>query len=89
MLWEAELCKGLYGAKAESALSKTQNSCVNNEQTNLQQLHILTSSCEYECEPMLGVPVPRLTMSYGVMLGAICLCRVTKVVMNTVRFGIG
>ena len=38
---------------------------------------------------MLGVPVPRLTMSYGVMLGAICLCRVTKVVMNTVRFGIG
>ena len=40
MLWEAELCKGLYGANTESALSKTQNSCVNNEQTDLQQLHI-------------------------------------------------
>ena len=35
MLWEAEMFEDLYGAKAESDLTKTQNSWVNNEQTNL------------------------------------------------------
>ena len=35
MLWEAEMYENLYGAKAESDLIKTQNSWVNNKQTNL------------------------------------------------------
>ena len=35
MLWEAEVFEDLYGAKAESDLTKTQTSWVNNKQTNL------------------------------------------------------
>ena len=35
MLWEAEVFEDLYVAKAESDLTKTQNSWVNNGQTNL------------------------------------------------------
>ena len=35
MLWEAEVFEDLYGAKAESDLTKTQTSWVNNKQTSL------------------------------------------------------
>ena len=35
MLWEVEVFEDLYGPKAESDLTKTQNSWVNNKQTNL------------------------------------------------------
>ena len=35
MLLEAEALEDLFGAKAESDLTKTQNSWVNNEQKNL------------------------------------------------------
>ena len=35
MLWEAEVFEYLYGAKAESDLTKSQNSWVNNGQTKL------------------------------------------------------
>ena len=35
MLWEAEVFEDLYEAKAESDLTKTQNSWVNNGQTKL------------------------------------------------------
>ena len=55
MLWEAEVFEDLYGAKAESDLTKTQTSWVNNKQTNLQQLHykfVLVSTNEnqgWEC----------------------------------------
>ena len=35
MLWEAEALEDLYGAKAESDLTKTQTAWVNNEQKNL------------------------------------------------------
>ena len=35
MLWKTEALEGLYGAKAESDLTKTQNSWVNDEQKNL------------------------------------------------------
>ena len=35
MLWEAEVFEDLYEAKAESNLTKTQNSWVNNGQTKL------------------------------------------------------
>ena len=48
ILWEAELLEDMYRVKAESDLTKTQNCQVKHEQKNLQQLHILTSSCEYE-----------------------------------------
>ena len=48
VLWKTEVLEDLYGVKAESDLTKTQNSWVNDEQKNLQQLHIQTSSCEYE-----------------------------------------
>ena len=48
VLWKTEALEDLYGVKAESDLTKTQNSWVNDEQKNLQQLHIQTSSCEYE-----------------------------------------
>ena len=48
MLWETEVFEDLYREKAESDLTKTQNSQVNNEQKNLLQLHMQTSSCEYE-----------------------------------------
>ena len=57
MLWGAELFGELYGTIAESDLAKTQNSWVNNGQTNLQQLYISIISFEYELKPMLGVPV--------------------------------
>ena len=40
MLCEAEVFESLYGAKAESDLTKTQNYWVNNGQTSLQQLLI-------------------------------------------------
>ena len=40
ILWEAEALEDLYGEMAESELTKTQNSWVNDEQKNLQQLHI-------------------------------------------------
>ena len=40
MLWGAEMIEDLYEAMTESDLTKTQNSWVNNEQTNFQQLHI-------------------------------------------------
>ena len=39
-MWGVELFGGLYGAKAELDLTKTQASWVNNRQKNLQQLHI-------------------------------------------------
>ena len=35
MLWEAEVREDLYGAMAESDLTKIQNSWVNDEQKNL------------------------------------------------------
>ena len=35
MLWEAEALEDLYGEMAESELTKTQNSWVNDEQKNL------------------------------------------------------
>ena len=35
MLWKAEALEGLYRAKAESDLTKTQNYWVNNEEKNL------------------------------------------------------
>ena len=38
----------LYRPKAKSDLTKTENSWINNGETNLQQLHVYTSSCEYE-----------------------------------------
>ena len=40
MLWEGKMLEDLYGTKAESELTKTQNSQVNDEQKNLVQLHI-------------------------------------------------
>ena len=45
MEWEAEVLEDWYGAKAESDLTKNQNSQVNNEQKNLLQLCIQNSSC--------------------------------------------
>ena len=54
MVWEPEVLQGFYGAKTESDLIKTQNSQVINEQKNLMQVHIKTSSCEQEWEPILG-----------------------------------
>ena len=35
MLWKTEALEDLYGVKAESDLTKTQNSWVNDEQKNL------------------------------------------------------
>ena len=35
MWWEAEVFEGLYGTKAESDLTETQNYWVNNGQTSL------------------------------------------------------
>ena len=40
MLWEVKVLEDLYGTKAKSELTKTQNSQVNDEQKNLLQLHI-------------------------------------------------
>ena len=45
MEWETEVLEDLYGAKAESDLTKNQNSQVNNEQKNLLQLCIQNTSC--------------------------------------------
>ena len=40
MLWEAEALEDVYRAKAESDLTKTQNSLVNNKLKKLLQLHL-------------------------------------------------
>ena len=39
-MWQAEVLDDLYGAKAKSDLTKTQNSYVNNEPKNLLQVNI-------------------------------------------------
>ena len=40
MLWEIEALEDVYRAKAESDLTKTQNSFVNNKLKKLLQLHL-------------------------------------------------
>ena len=55
MLWKAVICEDLYGAKAESVLSETQNSWVNNKQTcsNYPDKFVLVSTNENQCKECL------------------------------------
>ena len=55
VLWKAVICEDLYGAKAESVLSETQNSWVNNKQTcsNYTDKFVLVSTNENQCRECL------------------------------------